>query len=191
MGLTQHKFGVANVREIVNLLLLRGNLGKPGAGVCPVRGHSNVQGDRTMGIVERPQPGFLDKLEEVFGFSPPREPGYDTWETLRAMAEGKVKVFFAMGGNFARATPDTEGTERALRKVGLTVQVPTKLNRSHVASGEEALILPCLGRTERDETGASFCQTAPATAAFLPRAARRSSPCRRSRRSSLPMASSS
>lgn len=150
MGLTQHKHGVANIREVVNLLLLRGNLGRPGAGVCPVRGHSNVQGDRTMGIWEKPPAAFLDRLEAVFGFSPPREHGYDTVATLRAMEAGDVSVFFALGGNFARATPDTEQTARALAKVPLIVQVSTKLNRSHLEVGDEALILPCLGRTDRD-----------------------------------------
>lgn len=150
MGLTQHKHAVANIREVVNLLLLRGNLGREGAGVCPVRGHSNVQGDRTMGIWERPSAAFLDRLQQSFGFEPPRAHGYDVVEALRAMEEGKVKVFFCLGGNFARATPDTERTAAALAKVPLTVQVSTKLNRSHIDCGEEALILPCLGRTEID-----------------------------------------
>jgi len=150
MGLTQHKNGVANVREVTNLLLLRGNIGRPGAGVCPVRGHSNVQGDRTMGIVERPTAAFLERLEREFGFAPPHAPGLDTVETLRAMLDGKVRVFFAMGGNFAAATPDSERAEQALSKCELTVQVSTKLNRSHVVGGAEAIILPTLGRTERD-----------------------------------------
>ena len=151
MGLTQHKNAVDNIREIVNLLLLKGSIGKPGAGTCPVRGHSNVQGDRTMGIYEKPSPKFLDSLKSVFGFDPPREDGYDTVDTIRAMANGKVKVFFAMGGNFLSATPDTDFTGRALQKCDMTVQVSTKLNRSHLMHGKTALILPCLGRTERDE----------------------------------------
>ncbi|WP_327068926.1 FdhF/YdeP family oxidoreductase [Kitasatospora sp. NBC_01250] len=152
MGLTQHKHSVPTIREVVNFLLLRGNVGRPGAGVCPVRGHSNVQGDRTMGIFERPAPAFLDALEREFGFRPPREHGYDAVESIRAMRDGRVKVFFAMGGNFVAATPDTEVTEAALRNCRLTVQVSTKLNRSHLVTGARALILPTLGRTDRDTT---------------------------------------
>jgi molybdopterin-dependent oxidoreductase alpha subunit len=150
MGLTQHKNAVANIQEIVNLLLLRGNLGRPGAGACPVRGHSNVQGDRTMGIWERPADAFLDALAREFDFEPPRRHGLDTVETIKAMQERKVKVFFALGGNFLSATPDTEFTARALAGCRLTAHVSTKLNRSHLVTGEQALILPCLGRTERD-----------------------------------------
>ena len=150
MGLTQHRHGVANVREITNLLLLGGHLGRPGAGVCPVRGHSNVQGDRTMGIWERPGADFLDRLDAEFGIRSPRAHGYDTVETLRAMGDGRVKVFFAMGGNFAAATPDSARAAEALRGCDLTVHVSTKLNRSHVVTGAEAYILPTLGRTERD-----------------------------------------
>ena len=150
MGLTQHRHGVANVREITNLLLLRGNMGKPGAGACPVRGHSNVQGDRTMGIWEKPRPEFLDRLDAEFGIRAPREHGFDTVETLRAMAAGRVKVFFAMGGNFAAATPDSERAAEALARCEMTVQVSTKLNRSHLETGREAIVLPCLGRTELD-----------------------------------------
>ncbi len=150
MGLTQHKNAVDNIREIVNLLLLKGSIGKPGAGTCPVRGHSNVQGDRTMGIYEKPGKEFLDRLEANFKFQPPRANGYDTVETIQAMADGKVKVFFAMGGNFLSATPDTEFTAQALTNCELTVQVSTKLNRSHLVTGKEAIILPCLGRTEED-----------------------------------------
>ncbi len=150
MGLTQHKNAVDNIREIVNLLLLKGSIGKPGAGTCPVRGHSNVQGDRTMGIWENPKAEFLDSLRRVFGFEPPRKPGYNTAETIRAMAGGKVKVFFAMGGNFLSATPDTEFTARALERCDLTVHVSTKLNRSHLHTGKTGVILPCLGRTELD-----------------------------------------
>jgi len=150
MGLTQHKHSVPTIREVVNFLLLRGNIGRPGAGVCPVRGHSNVQGDRTMGIYEKPAPEFLDALRSEFGFDPPRHHGFDAVETIWAMGAGEVKVFFAMGGNFVSAAPDTAATERALRNCRLTVQVSTKLNRSHAVCGQEALILPTLGRTERD-----------------------------------------
>ncbi len=150
MGLTQHKHAVATIQELVNLLLLRGSIGKPGAGLCPVRGHSNVQGDRTMGIFERPAAWFLDALEKEFGFRPPREHGFDTVEAIRAMRDGRAKVFFAMGGNFLSATPDTEVTGVALRNCRLTAHVSIKLNRSHLVTGRTALILPCLGRTERD-----------------------------------------
>ncbi|WP_030373276.1 FdhF/YdeP family oxidoreductase [Streptomyces rimosus] len=150
MGLTQHKHSVPTIQEVVNFLLLRGNIGRPGAGVCPVRGHSNVQGDRTMGIFERPAPAFLDALEKEFGFAPPREHGYDVVRAIRALRDGNAKVFFAMGGNFVSATPDTEVTEAAVRRARLTVHVSTKLNRSHVVTGARALILPTLGRTERD-----------------------------------------
>jgi molybdopterin-dependent oxidoreductase alpha subunit len=151
MGLTQHRNSVPTIREIVNFLLLRGNIGRPGAGVCPVRGHSNVQGDRTMGIWEKPKPAFLDALAAEFGFEPPREHGVDTVDAIRAMRDGKAKVFLGMGGNFVRATPDSAVTEAALRRCRLTAQVSTKLNRSHAVAGEVALILPALGRTERDE----------------------------------------
>ncbi|MEW2323177.1 FdhF/YdeP family oxidoreductase [Streptomyces griseoincarnatus] len=150
MGLTQHKHSVPMIREIVNFLLLRGNIGRPGAGVCPVRGHSNVQGDRTMGIFERPAPAFLEALEREFGFAPPREHGYDVVRAIRALRDGEAKVFFAMGGNFVSASPDTEVTEAAMRRARLTVHVSTKLNRSHAVTGARALILPTLGRTERD-----------------------------------------
>ncbi|MBK3628577.1 FdhF/YdeP family oxidoreductase, partial [Streptomyces sp. MBT49] len=150
MGLTQHKHSVPTIREVVNFLLLRGNIGRPGAGVCPVRGHSNVQGDRTMGIFERPAPAFLDALEREFGFAPPREHGFDVVRAIRALRDGEAKLFFAMGGNFVSASPDTEVTEAAMRRARLTVHVSTKLNRSHVVTGARALILPTLGRTERD-----------------------------------------
>jgi molybdopterin-dependent oxidoreductase alpha subunit len=158
MGLTQHKNSVPTIREIVNFLLLRGNVGRPGAGVCPVRGHSNVQGDRTMGIYEKPAEAFLDKLGAEFGFEPPREPGHDTVETIRAMRDGTVRVFMGLGGNFVAATPDTAVTEAGMRGCRLTIQVSTKLNRSHAVTGRAALILPCLGRTEKDEQsgGAQF-----------------------------------
>jgi molybdopterin-dependent oxidoreductase alpha subunit len=150
MGLTQHENGVENIREVVNLLLLKGAIGIPGAGTCPVRGHSNVQGDRTVGIWEAPKPAFLDKLQEVFGFEPPRKHGFAVIDAIKAMYEGKAKVFFAMGGNFLSATPDTEYTAKALRNCNLTVHVSTKLNRSHLVHGKSALILPCLGRTDKD-----------------------------------------
>lgn len=150
MGLTQHKNAVDNIREIVNLLLIKGSIGKKGAGTCPVRGHSNVQGDRTMGIWEAPKPAFLDKLQNVFGFNTPRKHGFSVVEAIEAMHDGRAKVFFAMGGNFLSATPDTEFTAEALRKCTLTVHVSTKLNRSHLIHGKQALILPCLGRTDQD-----------------------------------------
>ena len=150
MGITQHQNAVATIQMITNLLLMRGNIGRPGAGLCPVRGHSNVQGDRTMGIWELPPASLLDSLEKVFGFTPPRAVGYNTVESIQAMLDGKGKVFFALGGNFAAATPDTVQTWKALRNCDLTVHVTTKLNRSHVVHGKEALILPCLGRTEID-----------------------------------------
>jgi len=150
MGITQHRDSVATIQMLVNLLLMRGNIGRPGAGPCPVRGHSNVQGDRTMGIWEKPPVALLDRLGQVFDFTPPRAHGWDTVESIRAMLDGKGKVFFALGGNFAAATPDTYETWKALRQCDLTVHVTTKLNRSHIVHGREALILPCLGRTEID-----------------------------------------
>ncbi|MFY0583303.1 FdhF/YdeP family oxidoreductase [Cystobacter fuscus] len=158
MGLTQHRNAVGNIQEIVNLALLRGSIGKPGAGLCPVRGHSNVQGDRTMGIWEKPPPAFLDALEREFGFAPPRHHGHDVVGAIQAMHAGEVKVFFALGGNFLSATPDTELTAEALRRTRLTVHVSTKLNRAHLVTGRRALILPCLGRTEKDSQagGAQF-----------------------------------
>ena len=150
MGLTQHKNAVSNIQEAVNLLLLGGHLGRKGAGACPVRGHSNVQGDRTMGIWEKMPDVFLDRLGAEFKFIPPRKHGMDTVESIQAMHEGRVKIFFGMGGNFLSATPDTPFVAQALARCRLTVQVSTKLNRSHLAPGETALILPCLGRTELD-----------------------------------------
>ncbi|WGW10667.1 FdhF/YdeP family oxidoreductase [Saxibacter everestensis] len=150
MGLTQHKNSVPTLREIVNVLLLQGNIGKPGAGLCPVRGHSNVQGDRTMGIFERMPASFHDTLDAEFGFHSPRGHGYDTVNAIRAMRDGTVKFFMAMGGNFVRATPDSEVTEAALRSTTMTVQVSTKLNKSHLITGRRALILPTLGRTDKD-----------------------------------------
>jgi molybdopterin-dependent oxidoreductase alpha subunit len=161
MGLTQHKNAVANIQEIVNLMLCRGQIGKRGAGLCPVRGHSNVQGDRTMGIWERPTDSFLEKLGKEFSFEPPRHHGYDTVKAIAAMHAGKAQVFFALGGNFLSATPDTEYTAEALRRCSLTVHVSTKLNRAHLITGEQALILPCLGRTETDlqSSGVQFVTT--------------------------------
>ncbi|MFF7942256.1 FdhF/YdeP family oxidoreductase [Nocardia gamkensis] len=150
MGLTQQTHAVATIEEATNLLLLRGMIGKPGAGVCPVRGHSNVQGDRTMGIWEKMPEAFLDALDREFGITSPREHGLDTVAAIRAMRDGRAKVFFGMGGNFVSATPDTAVTEAALRGCALTVQVSTKLNRSHIVHGRTALILPTLGRTDLD-----------------------------------------
>tara|TARA_R110001592_G_C13188983_1_gene752087 strand:- start:361 stop:2652 length:2292 start_codon:yes stop_codon:yes gene_type:complete len=150
MGLTQHKNAVDNIREIVNILLLKGSIGKKGAGTCPVRGHSNVQGDRTMGIWEKPPASFLDNLEKEFHFKAPRKNGLDVVEAIEAMHQKKATIFFGMGGNFISATPDTEFTADALRNCNLTVQVSTKLNRSHLITGKKALILPCLGRSEKD-----------------------------------------
>ena len=150
MGLTQHKHAVATIQTVLNMLMLRGNIGRPGAGACPVRGHSNVQGDRTMGIIERPASWFLDSLKKVFGFDPPARHGHDVVGAITAMADGSATVFVGMGGNFAAATPDTEFTEAALTRCALTVHVSTKLNRSHLVPGKDALILPCLGRSEVD-----------------------------------------
>ena len=150
MGLTQHKNGVDNIREVVNLLLLKGSIGKKGAGTCPVRGHSNVQGDRTMGIWEKPKPEFLNTLEKEFQFTAPKNHGYDVVEAIEAMHKKKAKIFLAMGGNFISATPDTEFTAEALKNCNLTVHISTKINRSHLIHGKQALILPCLGRSEKD-----------------------------------------
>ncbi|MCW2753149.1 MAG: oxidoreductase alpha (molybdopterin) subunit [Marmoricola sp.] len=153
MGIVQHQNGVANVKEISNLAFLQGNIGKPGAGLFPVRGHSNVQGDRTMGIWEKPPAHFLDALRDEFGFEPPREHGLDAVGAVKAFRDGRAKVFFGLGGNFVTAMSDTTVTEDALRKADLTVQVSTKPNRSHVVHGRDALILPPLGRSEKDLTG--------------------------------------
>jgi len=150
LGVTQQDHGVDTVREIVNLLMLRGNLGREGTGPSPVRGHSNVQGNRTCGIDHRPAPQFLDALDEVCGITAPREHGLDTVTTIKAMLAGRVKVFVSMGGNFALAAPDTDAVMAGLRSTELTVQVSTKLNRSHLVHGRKALILPCIGRTEKD-----------------------------------------
>ena len=153
MGITQHRNAVATVKEFANLAFLQGNIGKPGAGLCPVRGHSNVQGDRTMGIWERPPGHFLDGLRDEFGFEPPREHGFDSVAAIKALRDGDARVFFGMGGNFVSAAPDTQTTEEAFGQAALTVHVSTKLNRSHVVHGREALILPALGRSEKDLTG--------------------------------------
>ncbi|MFM7769443.1 MAG: molybdopterin-dependent oxidoreductase, partial [Bacteroidota bacterium] len=150
MGLTQQKKAVSIIQEVVNMHLLLGAVGKPGAGLCPVRGHSNVQGDRTMGINEKPSEKFLSAMEMRYQFKMPKEHGYDAVESIEAMHAGKVRVFVALGGNFISATPDSNFTGEAIQRVGLTVQISTKLNRSHLVTGEEALILPCLGRTEKD-----------------------------------------
>ncbi|HKU35111.1 MAG TPA: FdhF/YdeP family oxidoreductase, partial [Paenarthrobacter sp.] len=150
MGLTQHKHSVPTLRDVVNVLLLQGNIGKPGAGVCPVRGHSNVQGDRTMGIFEKMPEKFHDRLDHEFDFLSPRAHGFDTVAAIRAMRDGKVRFFMGMGGNFVRAAPDSLVTEDALANTSLSVQISTKLNHSHLSTGTRALILPTLGRTEKD-----------------------------------------
>jgi molybdopterin-dependent oxidoreductase alpha subunit len=150
MGITQHKHGVATIKTLVNLMLLRGNIGKEGAGLCPVRGHSNVQGNRTVGIYEKMPVEFLESLERVFDIKVPKTPGYDAVAAIQAMIDGKGKVFFGLGGNFSIATPDTDRTWEGMRKCDLTAHVTTKLNRSHLVHGKDALILPCLGRTEID-----------------------------------------
>ncbi|NAX20175.1 FdhF/YdeP family oxidoreductase [Vibrio sp. V39_P1S14PM300] len=150
MGLTQHRHSVPTIKEVVNLQLLRGNVGKPGAGLSPVRGHSNVQGDRTMGIDEKPPQALLDNIERRFKFQVPREHGHNTVQAIKAMEEQRAKVFIGLGGNFAQATPDTPRTHAAMRNCDLTVHIATKLNRSHLVTGRDALILPCLGRTEID-----------------------------------------
>jgi molybdopterin-dependent oxidoreductase alpha subunit len=150
MGITQHRLGTANVQQLVNLLLLRGNIGKTGAGICPVRGHSNVQGDRTVGIDEKPKPALLEQIEKVFAFAPPRAHGHNVVEAVAAMADGRSKVFIALGGNFVRAVPDWEVAAKAMRRTRLTVGINTKLNRGHLVHGEQALILPCLARSDID-----------------------------------------
>ncbi|AXT84179.1 hypothetical protein C6I20_02525 [Aeromicrobium sp. A1-2] len=153
MGLTQHRNAVATIKEVCNVAFARGDIGKPGAGLFPIRGHSNVQGDRTMGIWERVPDTFLDSLQAEFGFDPPREHGHDTVNSVRAMRDGKAHVFMGLGGNFVLAAPDTAVTAKALASTRLTVQVSTKLNRSHLVCGDTALILPTLGRTEKDVRG--------------------------------------
>ena len=151
MGLTQHRHGTSNVQQLANLLLLRGNMGKPGAGICPLRGHSNVQGDRTVGITEVPNDALLDNLQRHFGFAPPREKGHDAVEAVRAIRDGRSKALIALGGNLAVAMPDPEVTFPAMRGLDLAVHIATKLNRSHLLTAKQSFILPCLGRTERDE----------------------------------------
>ena len=165
MGITQHENGSENVQEIVNLLLLKGAIGKPGAGTCPVRGHSNVQGDRTVGVWDKAKPELMDSLEAFFGFKPPREDGFASVDAVKAMADGKVKVFFSLGGNFLKATPDTELCAQGMRNCQLTAIISTKLNRNHLIGGKTALILPCLGRTELDnqEEGEQFVSTESST----------------------------
>ena len=150
MGVTQHMHSVATIREIANFMFLRGNIGRPGAGLCPVRGHSNVQGDRTVGINEKPPQAFLDALEREFGFSPPRRHGHNVLSAIGAMLDGSAEAFIGLGGNFARATPDSALVETALRRLRLTVNIATKPNHSHLMPGEVSFILPCLGRTEMD-----------------------------------------
>jgi molybdopterin-dependent oxidoreductase alpha subunit len=150
MGLTQHRNSMATIQMLSNLMMMRGNIGRPGAGLCPVRGHSNVQGDRTVGIEEQPTTAFLDRMQQVFDFEPPRHHGYDVVSTIEAMIDGRVKVFVGLGGNFSIATPDTPLTWAGLRQCELTVHITTKLNRSHLVHGRNALILPTLGRTEID-----------------------------------------
>ncbi|MCW6533925.1 FdhF/YdeP family oxidoreductase [Sphingomonas lycopersici] len=152
MGLTQHQFGSQLLQQVANLLLLKGNFGKPGAGISPIRGHSNVQGDRTVGIDEKPSQEYLDRVRDIFGFDPPREYGHHTIETVEAMHDGTAKVFIGMGGNFVRAIPDTERSYEAMRKLALTVGIATKLNRGHLVHGKDALILPVVARSERIET---------------------------------------
>ncbi|WP_395401882.1 FdhF/YdeP family oxidoreductase [Arthrobacter sp. UC242_113] len=174
MGITQHKKGVATIKEIINLLLLRGNIGKPGAGASPIRGHSNVQGDRTMGIWEQMPPAFLDALGKEFSFDPPREHGADAVETIRRMRDGGIKVFVALGGNLVAAISDTHAAEAAMENTDLTVQISTKLNRSHTVTGKEALILPTMGRTEIDlqESGPQFISVEDTVCAVHPSAGR-------------------
>ncbi len=150
MGITQHRLGTANVQQLVNFLLLRGNFGKPGAGICPVRGHSNVQGDRTMGVDEKPQPELLDQIQKVFGFEPPRAHGHNVVKAVQAMVDGRAKVFVGLGGNFVRAVPDWPAAEAAMRRLRLTVAISTKLNRGHLVHGQQALILPVLARSDID-----------------------------------------
>ena len=150
MGITQHRHGTQNVQQIANLLLMRGNFGRPGAGICPVRGHSNVQGDRTVGITEIPSAELLAQIEKVFGFHPPQHHGHSVVDALQAMLDGRAEVFVGLGGNFAAATPDTENVRAAMQRLKLTVCINTKLNRGHLVHGQDALILPCLARSDID-----------------------------------------
>jgi molybdopterin-dependent oxidoreductase alpha subunit len=150
MGLTQHRYGTENVQQIANLLMMRGNFGRPGAGICPVRGHSNVQGDRTVGIDEKPSAELLSRIATVFGFDPPQHHGRAVVDTVQAIIDGQSDVFIGLGGNFVAAVPDAEIVRAAMRRLKLTVGINTKLNRSHVVHGQEALILPCLARSDVD-----------------------------------------
>jgi molybdopterin-dependent oxidoreductase alpha subunit len=150
MGLTQNEFAIETIQTLVNLMLLRGNVGKPGAGLMPVRGHSNVQGDRTVGITSRPKPAWLDGLRRVFGFTPPAAPGRDAIGTIDGLLDGSIQAFVALGGNFAVAAPDTPRVLDALSRTRLTVHIATKVNRTHLYPGKTGLLLPCLGRTELD-----------------------------------------
>jgi len=154
MGLTQHQEGSRLLQQVANLLLMKGNFGKPGAGISPIRGHSNVQGDRTVGIDEKPTPDYLDRVRDVFGFDPPREHGHHAVESVAAMQDGTAKVFIGMGGNFIRAVPDTDQSYAAMRKLALTVAITTKLNRGHLVHGREALMLPVISRSETIRTAA-------------------------------------
>jgi molybdopterin-dependent oxidoreductase alpha subunit len=168
MGLTQHRSGVLSIQMLSNLLLMRGNIGKRGAGIFPVRGHSNVQGQRTVGITEKPELVPLDRLAEQYGFTPPRDGGLDTVRTCEAVRDGRVKAFISLGGNFIRAIPETAIMERAWRQLQLTVQIVTKLNRGALVHGQSAYLLPCLGRIEidRQETGAQFVTVEDTTGRF-------------------------
>jgi molybdopterin-dependent oxidoreductase alpha subunit len=150
MGITQHSTGTSNVHQIANLLLLRGNIGKPGAGICPLRGHSNVQGDRTVGITEQPSADMLDRIEQAFGFKPPKAHGHDAVRAMQAIVEGRSKVLVCLGGNLAVALPDAHACFPAMRTLDLAVHIGTKLNRTHLLVGKESILLPCLGRTEQD-----------------------------------------
>jgi molybdopterin-dependent oxidoreductase alpha subunit len=172
MGLTQHRSGVLSIQMLTNLLLMRGNIGKPGAGIFPVRGHSNVQGQRTVGITEKPDLVPLDRLAEQYGFDPPRERGLDTVRTCEAVRDGSVKAFISLGGNFIRAFPETDIMERVWRQLQLTVQIVTKLNRGALVHGRAAYLLPCLGRIEidRQETGVQFVTTRPSHGSIVVRA---------------------
>jgi anaerobic selenocysteine-containing dehydrogenase len=151
MGLTQHRRGIDNVQMLVNLLLLRGNIGRPGAGICPVRGHSNVQGQRTVGIAEKPELVPLDRMAEQFAFAPPRDEGLNTVTACEAILAGEVDAFLGLGGNFLRAVPERDAMEAAWRQLPISVQVATKLNRTHLVAARAAYLLPCLGRLEIDE----------------------------------------
>ena len=180
MGITQHTTGTANVQLVVNLLLMRGNFGKPGAGICPLRGHSNVQGNRTVGITEKPYPALLDGIERTFGFRPSAAHGHDAVAAMRAIIDGRSKALIGLGGNFAVAMPDPAQCYPAVRRLDLTVHIGTKPNRSHLLTGKTAFVLPCLGRTERDvqATGKQFI-TVEDTMSMVHASAGRLAPARR------------